>query len=67
MNSPAVTFTVATSEANKSILVHDVCVSLTFKHITRTRFPESKVIKRRIHEGEKPSGIYGSTVCYYFR
>ncbi|KAK6623352.1 hypothetical protein RUM43_009204 [Polyplax serrata] len=62
MNSPVVTFTVATSEA----VVSDVSVSLTFKHINRTRQPESGVIRRRLHDGESPAGVLGSTLCYYF-
>lgn len=66
MNSPAITLTVATSKVGRTIVLPDVLVSVSFKHLNKTRLPETEVIKRKLHQGEYPSGVFKSTSCYYF-
>ena len=67
MNAPAVSFTIATTENGEIIILPNVSISLTFKHTIKTRHPKTKIIKRKLHKNEQPSGIFGSTDCYYFK
>ncbi|ODM94029.1 Latrophilin-3 [Orchesella cincta] len=75
INSRLISFTVISSGTlsgnmkamqNASINFKDKGVEITFRHDTEAWGDEVQNVPRKLHEGEKPKAVLGSTQCVYW-
>lgn len=66
MNSAVLSMTVADVSTNQPVKQKRVSMRVAFKHSTKARAPNRKLISRRLYDDEKPSPIIGASQCFFY-
>lgn len=66
VNAPIISFSIASRVESSALKLSNVTVKINFRHFHKARYPATPLIRRRLHNGEIPSEVFGSSLCYYY-